>query len=48
MAPSRPRRSAHATITLRPAERYGIGTTDLTRVEVAGAPIAKALYRYES
>jgi len=29
------------------AERHGIGTTDLKRIEVVGAPIAQALYRYE-
>ncbi|MGI8991519.1 MAG: DUF362 domain-containing protein [Bryobacteraceae bacterium] len=34
--------------TLRLAERHGVGTTDLTRIEVAGVPIAKALYRYEN
>ncbi|MDQ6664263.1 MAG: DUF362 domain-containing protein [Acidobacteriota bacterium] len=34
--------------TLRLAERHGVGTTDLTRIEVAGVPIAKALYKYEN
>jgi hypothetical protein len=34
--------------TLLLAERHGIGTTDLTRIEVVGIPIAQALYRYES
>jgi uncharacterized protein (DUF362 family) len=34
--------------TLILAERHGIGTTDLNRIEVRGVPIAQALYRYES
>jgi uncharacterized protein (DUF362 family) len=34
--------------TLLLAERHGIGTTDLHRIEVVGVPIAQALYRYES
>jgi uncharacterized protein (DUF362 family) len=34
--------------TLLLAERHGIGTTDLKRIEVVGTPIAQALYRYES
>jgi len=34
--------------TLLLAERHGIGTTDLNRIEVRGVPIAQALYRYES
>jgi len=33
--------------TMLLAERHGIGTTDLTRIEVRGVPIAQALYRYE-
>jgi len=33
--------------TLLLAERHGIGTTDLNRIEVRGVPIAQALYRYE-
>jgi len=33
--------------TLLLAERHGIGTTDLKRIEVVGVPIAQALYRYE-
>jgi uncharacterized protein (DUF362 family) len=33
--------------TLLLAERHGIGTTDLKRIEVAGVPIAQALYKYE-
>ena len=33
--------------TLLLAERHGIGTTDLQRIEVRGVPIAQALYRYE-
>jgi uncharacterized protein (DUF362 family) len=33
--------------TLLLAERHGIGTTDLNRIEVAGVPIAQALYKYE-
>ncbi len=34
--------------TMLLAERHGIGTTDLNRIEVRGVPIAQALYRYES
>jgi hypothetical protein len=34
--------------TLILAERHGVGTTDLNRIEVRGVPIAQALYRYES
>ncbi|MDQ6678450.1 MAG: DUF362 domain-containing protein [Acidobacteriota bacterium] len=34
--------------TLLLAEARGIGSTDLKRIEVAGTPIAKALYRYEA
>jgi hypothetical protein len=34
--------------TLLLAERHGIGTTDLKRIEVAGVPIAQALYKYEA
>jgi hypothetical protein len=30
------------------AEGHGVGTTDLNRIEVAGVPIAQALYRYEA
>ena len=33
--------------TLLLAERHGIGTADLNRIEVRGVPIAQALYRYE-
>ncbi len=33
--------------TLLLAEGHGVGTTDLKRVEVRGASIAQALYRYE-
>jgi uncharacterized protein (DUF362 family) len=33
--------------TLLLAERHGVGTTDLKRIEVVGVPIAQALYRYE-
>jgi uncharacterized protein (DUF362 family) len=33
--------------TLLLAERHGIGTTDLNRIEVAGVPIAQALYKYD-
>ena len=28
------------------AEQHGLGTTDLRRIEVAGLPIAQALYKY--
>jgi uncharacterized protein (DUF362 family) len=34
--------------TMLLAERHGIGTTDLNRIEVRGVSIAQALYRYES
>ena len=34
--------------TLLLAERHGIGTTDLQRIEVAGVPVAQALYKYEA
>lgn len=34
--------------TLLLAERHGIGTTDLNRIEVRGVPIVQALYRYEA
>ncbi len=34
--------------TLLLAERHGIGTTDLHRIEVVGVPIAQALYKYEA
>ena len=33
--------------TLLLAERHGVGTTDLKRIEVVGVSIAQALYRYE-
>jgi uncharacterized protein (DUF362 family) len=33
--------------TLLLAERHGVGSTDLARIEVRGVPIAEALYRYE-
>jgi uncharacterized protein (DUF362 family) len=33
--------------TLLLAERHGIGTTDLNRIEVAGVPIDQALYKYD-
>jgi uncharacterized protein (DUF362 family) len=33
--------------TLLLTERHGIGTTDLNRIEVAGVPIAQALYKYD-
>ncbi|HEY1648559.1 MAG TPA: DUF362 domain-containing protein [Terracidiphilus sp.] len=32
--------------TLRLAEHLGVGTRDLTRIEVAGTPIAKARYKF--
>jgi uncharacterized protein (DUF362 family) len=32
--------------TLRLAEQLGVGTRDLTRIEVVGTPIAKARYRF--
>ena len=34
--------------TMRLAERLGIGTTDLKRIEVLGVPVAKAAYRFEA
>ena len=34
--------------TLLLAERHGVGTTDLNRIEVRGVPIAEAMYRYEA
>jgi uncharacterized protein (DUF362 family) len=34
--------------TLLLTEHHGIGTTDLHRIEVAGVPIAQALYKYEA
>jgi uncharacterized protein (DUF362 family) len=33
--------------TLLLADRHGIGTTELRRIEVRGTPIEKAIYRYE-
>jgi hypothetical protein len=33
--------------TMLLAERLGIGTTDLKRIEVLGAPVAQATYRFE-
>ena len=33
--------------TLRLAEGHGVGTTDLSRIEVVGVPIKQAVYRYE-
>jgi hypothetical protein len=30
------------------AEKHGVGTTDLRRIEVRGVAIAEAIYRYES
>jgi uncharacterized protein (DUF362 family) len=30
------------------AEGHGVGTTDLSRIEVRGVPIAQALYKYEA
>jgi uncharacterized protein (DUF362 family) len=32
--------------TLLLAEQLGVGSADLSKIEVAGAPIAKALYKY--
>jgi uncharacterized protein (DUF362 family) len=32
--------------TLRLAEHLGVGTRDLSRIEVVGTPIAKARFRY--
>ena len=43
---SAPFRTCDNTLLL--AERHGIGSTDLNRIEVVGVPIAKALYRYET
>jgi uncharacterized protein (DUF362 family) len=34
--------------TLLLAERHGVGSADLRRIEVRGVPIAGAMYRYES
>ena len=34
--------------TLRMAEKLGIGTRDLKRIEVVGVPIAKALYKFQT
>lgn len=34
--------------TLLLAEKHGVGTTDLKRIEVRGVPIAGAMYRYEA
>src|SRR5579871_1409909 len=34
--------------TLLLAERHGIGTTDLKRIEVRGVPIEQALFKYEA
>lgn len=34
--------------TLTLAESLGVGTTDLSRIEVAGVPIAKALFKFPS
>jgi uncharacterized protein (DUF362 family) len=34
--------------TLHLAEKHGIGSTDLNRIEVRGVPIAQALYKYEA
>jgi uncharacterized protein (DUF362 family) len=33
--------------TMLLAERLGIGTTDLKRIEVLGAPVVQATYRFE-
>jgi uncharacterized protein (DUF362 family) len=33
--------------TMLLAERHGVGTADLARIEVRGVPIAQALYRYD-
>ena len=33
--------------TLLLAEKLGVGSADINRIEVAGVPIAKALYRYD-
>jgi hypothetical protein len=30
------------------AESLGVGTADLTRIEVVGVPIAKAVYKFSS
>jgi hypothetical protein len=32
--------------TLLLAEKIGVGSADLSRIEVAGVPIAKAVYRF--
>lgn len=34
--------------TLKLAEERGVGTADLSRIDVRGVPIAQALYRYET
>ena len=34
--------------TLLLAEGNGVGSADLSRIEVVGVPIAKALYRFEA
>jgi uncharacterized protein (DUF362 family) len=34
--------------TMLLAERLGIGTTDLNRIEVVGVPVAQALYKFEA
>jgi uncharacterized protein (DUF362 family) len=47
--PRAPRGTAPFTMcdnTLSLAENLGVGSADLSRIEVAGVPIAKALYRY--
>lgn len=43
---TRPFKTCENTLLL--AERHGIGSADLRRIEVAGVPIARALYRYEA
>ena len=37
----------HADNTMLLAERNGVGSTDLKRIEVRGVPIEQAIYRYE-
>jgi hypothetical protein len=47
--PRAPRGKAPFTMcdnTLLLAEQLGTGSADLSRIEVAGVPIAKAVYRY--
>ena len=34
--------------TLHLAEGHGVGTTDLSRIEVRGVSIAEAMYKYEA